>query len=72
MSSLLALLKDSELVWRFQHLFGVRKVEVIEAVGEGHGWVVREKSRSLQSQAVRQEDKEDKEKAPDWDTSKGF
>jgi len=70
MRSLLALLKDSELVWRFQHLFGVRKVEVIEAVGEGHGWVVREKSRSLQSQAVRQEDKEDKEKAPDWDTSK--
>ena len=53
-------------------MFGVRKVEVIEAVGEDHGWVVREKSRSLQSQAVRQEDKEDKEKAPDWDTSKGF
>ena len=61
-------MKDSELVWRFQSLFGVRKVEVIESVGEGQGWVVREKRRSQQSPAVGQEDKDYKEKAPDWES----
>jgi len=63
MRNILTVLKDSDLVWKFQEFFGVKKVEVIENV-EGGPWVVKEARQEKESQQT--EERTNNEKLPAW------